>query len=291
MAKKTIIGIGEMLWDIFPERRIPGGAPANFAFHAAQFGFDGYIASAVGNDFLGQEILKAFAEKGICISVEVVDYYPTGTVQVKLNDKGIPQYEICENVAWDYIPLTERMIELAQSCSAVCFGTLAQRGEVSRKTTRRFLERVPKNAYKIFDMNLRQHFYSKEIIHESLARCSVLKINDDELAEAVRLFGFGGMSEKEICLHLMKEYNLDIVIETKGEIGSYVFASGEVSYLDTPKVNVVDTVGAGDSFAGAFIGTLLQGKSLREAHEAAVEVSSYVCTQHGAMHKVSRLYK
>jgi fructokinase len=288
MAAKTIIGIGEMLWDMFPERRIPGGAPANFAYHASQFGFDGYIVSAVGNDSLGQEILKDFAGRGLCVSVEVVDYYPTGTVEVELDGKGIPRYEICENVAWDYIPFTERMLELAQNCSAVCFGTLAQRGEVSRKSTRKFLELVPQNAHKIFDMNLRQHFYSKEIMHESLKLCNVLKTNEGEVAEAARLFGLGGMSEREVCLHFLKEYNLDIVVETKGEVGSYVFAGDEVSYFDTPKVNVVDTVGAGDSFTGAFVGALLQGKSLREAHKIAVDVSSYVCTRYGAMNALEK---
>jgi fructokinase len=282
MPVKTIIGIGEMLWDIFPNKKIPGGAPANFAYHASQFGFDGYIASAVGDDFLGKEILKVFVEKGLLVLAETVDY-PTGVVKVELNDKGIPKYEICENAAWDNIPFTERVKELAQNCSAVCFGTLAQRSEVSRKTTRRFLEFVPKNAHKIFDMNLRQNFYSKEIIQESLLLCDILKINEEEATEAARLLGLGDMPEKDICLHFLKEYNLDIVMETKGEIGSYVFANGETSYLDTPKVNVVNTVGAGDSFAGAFVGALLSGKSLREAHKIAVDVSAYICTQHGAM--------
>ena len=274
-----------MLWDIFPERKVPGGAPANFAYHASQFGFESYVVSAVGKDLLGEDILKIFAEKELRLSVETVNY-PTGTVKVELNDKGIPKYEICENVAWDNIPFTERTKELAQNSSAVCFGTLAQRNETSRKTIRSFLELVPKNALKIFDINLRQNFYSKKIIHESLQSSNILKINEEEAIEVARLFELEKKDEQEICLHLLKEYNLNIVIETKGSVGSYVFAKGETSYLDTPKVNAIDTVGAGDSFAGAFVGALLQGKSIREAHKLAVDVSSYICTRHGAMHKL-----
>jgi len=280
-----IVGIGEMLWDIFPERKIPGGAPANFAYHASQFGFESYVVSAVGKDLLGEEILKIFAEKELRLLVETIDF-PTGTVKVELNDKGIPKYEICENVAWDNIPFTERTKELAQNCTAVCFGTLAQRNEISRKTIRSFLELVPQNALKIFDINLRQNFYSKKIIHESLQSSNILKINEEEVIEVARLFELEKKDEQEICLHLLKEYNLNIVIETKGSVGSYVFAKDETSYLDTPKVNAIDTVGAGDSFAGAFAGALLRGKSIKEAHKLAVDVSSYICTQRGAMHKL-----
>jgi len=145
------------------------------------------------------------------------------------------------------------------------------------------LELVPKNAYKIFDINLRQHFYSKEIICESLLNCNILKVNDEEVAEIARLFGFAGMPEQEICLHLLKKYNLKIVAETKGRVGSYVFTADETSYLETPKVRVADTVGAGDSFTGAFAAALLQGKTMRKAHKSAVETAAYVCTQHGAM--------
>jgi len=274
-----------MLWDIFPERKIPGGAPANFAYHASQFGFESYVVSAVGKDLLGEEILKIFAEKELRLLVETIDF-PTGTVKVELNDKGIPKYEICENVAWDNIPFTERTKELAQNCTAVCFGTLAQRNEISRKTIRSFLELVPQNALKIFDINLRQNFYSKKIIHESLQSSNILKINEEEVIEVARLFELEKKDEQEICLHLLKEYNLNIVIETKGSVGSYVFAKDETSYLDTPKVNAIDTVGAGDSFAGAFAGALLRGKSIKEAHKLAVDVSSYICTQRGAMHKL-----
>ncbi|GHT21591.1 fructokinase [Bacteroidia bacterium] len=285
MHMKTIAGLGEILWDVFPERKILGGAPANFAYQASQFGFKGYAVSAIGKDLLGKEILDSLAEKELNFLIETIDY-PTGTVQVTLDDKGVPQYEICENVAWDNIPFSGQAEELARNCSAVCFGSLAQRNVVSRATIYRFLELVPDDAYKIFDINLRQHFYSKEIIHESLLRCNTLKINDEEVIEVAKLFDLKNLSEQEICRKLLQDYHLDRVIETKGAVGSYVLTADETSYMDTPKVHVADTVGAGDSFTGAFVAALLHGESIRKAHQLAVEVSAYVCTQHGAMPKL-----
>ncbi|MDR2914341.1 MAG: carbohydrate kinase [Tannerella sp.] len=280
-----IVGIGEILWDVFPERKVLGGAPANFAYHASQFGLEGYAVSAIGKDLLGKEILDSLADKGLNYLINSIDY-PTGTVKVTLNNAGVPEYEICENVAWDNIPFTQQMEELASNCKAVCFGSLAQRKKVSRHTILRFLELTPKDAYRIFDINLRQHFYSKEIIHESLLHCNVLKINDDEVIEIAGLFNLKGLPEQDICRHFQKEYNLDIVVETKGAIGSYVLTPDETSYIDTPKVHVADTVGAGDSFTGTFVAALLYGEPIRSAHQLAVEVSAYVCTQHGAMPKL-----
>jgi fructokinase len=279
---KTVVGLGEVLWDVFPERKILGGAPANFAYYASQLGFNGCIVSAVGKDLLGKEILNALAEKELGSLIETLDY-PTGEVLVVLNAGGIPQYEICENSAWDNIPFTKRTEELARNCSAVCFGTLAQRNETSRTTIYRFLEFIPKNAYKIFDINLRQHFYSKEIICQSLQHCNILKMNEEEVAKIACLFGFSGMTEQEICLHLLKTYNLKIVVETKGATGSYVFTTDETSYLASPKVFVADTVGAGDSWTGAFVAALLNGETIQNAHELAVKVAAKVCERHGAM--------
>lgn len=282
---KTIVGIGEILWDVFPERKVLGGAPANFAYHMSQLGFDGYAVSAIGKDPLGQEILESLSEKELNCLIESVDY-PTGIVKVTLDNAGVPQYEICENVAWDYIPFTSQMETIARNCSAVCFGSLAQRNEFSRNTILRFLKLIPEESCRVFDINLRQHYYTKEIIHESLLNCNILKINDDEVIEVARLYNLEGLSEREVCLHLLKEYNLDIVVETKGAVGSYVFMIDEMSYMDTPKVQVADTVGAGDAFTGSFIAALLHGESVRSAHQIAVEVSAYVCTQHGAMPKL-----
>ena len=278
---KKVIGIGEILWDIFQTKKLLGGAPANFAFITSQFGLQGYTVSAIGKDLLGKEILDSLSEKQLDFLIENVDF-PTGTVNVLLDEEGVPQYEIYENVACDNIPLTKQSDELARICDAVCFGSLAQRNVVSRTTILKFLELVPENALKIFDINLRQHFYGKEIIESSLSHCNILKINEEEVKNVAALFSIEG-NETEICRSLLRKYNLQMVIETKGAVGSYVFTNNDTSYIDTPKVHVADTVGAGDSFAGTFVAALLNGESIRNAHKLAVEVSAYVCTQHGAM--------
>lgn len=277
-----IVGIGEILWDVFPQGKVLGGAPANFACHVSQFGLNGYAVSAIGKDPLGTEILQVLSDKQLKTHIEEVGY-PTGTVQVTLSGNGIPQYEICEQVAWDNIPFTSELEVLAKHTKTVCFGSLAQRGTVSRATINQFLDAVPAGAMKIFDINLRQHFYSKELIEASLMKCNVLKINDDEVVQVATLFGWSDQSEVEIALHMMQDYQLNIVVLTKGTDGSYVFTADETSYLPTPIVEVADTVGAGDSFTAAFVASLLKGKSIVEAHQKAVDISAYVCTQHGAM--------
>ncbi|RNC64935.1 carbohydrate kinase [Proteiniphilum sp. X52] len=283
---KTIVGLGEILWDVFPGRKILGGAPANFAYHVSQFGFNGYALSAVGNDLLGKEILNSLEEKNLNHLIETTDY-PTGTVQVTLSGAGIPQYEICENVAWDNIPFTRRAENLAKSTAAVCFGSLAQRNKTSRETIRKFLKTVPDGCIKIFDINLRQHFYTKNIIEESLKISNVLKINDDEIKVVADLYGWKEMNEQELCMQLLRRFALDIVILTKGTEGSFVFNNEETSYQPTPKVQVADTVGAGDSFTAAFVAAFIHGRPIAEAHRFAVEVSAYVCQQHGAMPKLA----
>ncbi len=277
-----IIGIGEILWDVFPQGKVLGGAPANFAFHVSQLGLNGCAVSAIGDDELGKEILHVLDEKRLSTHIEKVNY-PTGTVQVTLSGKGIPQYEICEGVAWDNIPFSDELETMAKRTKTVCFGSLAQRSAVSHATINKFLDSVPADAMKIFDINLRQHFYSKVLIEESLKRCNVLKINDDEVVLVSNLFGWNGMTETETATRLMQDYKLDIVVLTKGTEGSYVFTPAETSFLPTPLVEVADTVGAGDSFTAGFVASLLKGKSISEAHRKAVEISAYVCTQHGAM--------
>lgn len=276
--------MGEALWDMLPEGKKIGGAPANFAYHVSQFGFDSRVVSAVGHDELGNEILEVFEEKNLKHQIERVNY-PTGTVQVTLDSEGIPCYEIKENVAWDNIPFTDDLKRLALSTRAVCFGSLAQRNEVSRKTINEFLDTMPdmEGQLKIFDINLRQHFYTKEVLKESFEKCNVLKINDEELVIISRMFGYPGIDLQDKCWILLAKYNLKMLILTCGTNGSYVFTPGVVSFQETPKVSVADTVGAGDSFTAAFCASVLTGKSIKEAHKLAVEVSAFVCTQSGAM--------
>ena len=286
--KNIVVGLGEILWDVFPERKVLGGAPANFAYHVSQFGFNGYTVSAIGEDLLGEEILSGLEDKKLNYLIETTDY-PTGTVQVTLNKSGVPQYEICENVAWDNIPFTARTENLAKNTQTVCFGSLAQRSAVSRETIRKFLAAMPEDSLKIFDINLRLDYYTKEIIEESLQMANMMKINDEEVIKIAALFDWNG-EEQDICKRLLDEYNLNILILTKGTEGSFVFTARQTSYQPTPKVHVADTVGAGDSFTAAFVAAYLHGERIEDAHQLAVEVSAYVCLQHGAMPKLADAY-
>lgn len=285
--RNYVVGIGEALWDILPEGKKLGGAPANFAYHVSQFGLQSRVVSAIGDDKLGNEILENFQDKGLQTLIEKVPY-PTGTVQVQLDTEGVPCYEIKENVAWDNIPFTDKLKQLAKKTCAVCYGSLAQRNVVSRETINAFLDAMPngKGQYKVFDINLRQGFYTREILCSSMERCNILKINDEELVTVSRMFGYLGIDLQDKCWILLAKYNLEMLILTCGVNGSYVFTPGNVSFVETPKVEVADTVGAGDSFTAAFISAVLKGKTVTEAHQLAVNVSAHVCTQNGAMPKL-----
>ena len=284
MSEKFVIGMGEALWDVLPEGKKIGGAPANFAYHVSQFGLPSCVVSAVGDDALGKEILENLSTKGMNMLINTVPY-PTGTVTVVIDAAGIPQYDIKENVAWDNIPFNEALENLAKDTKAVCFGSLAQRNVVSRETIGKFLDAIPaeNDPLIIFDINLRQGFFTKETICESMQRCNILKINDEELVTISRLFGYPGIDLQDKCWILLGKYNLKMLILTCGVNGSYVFTPGKVSFQPTPSVEVADTVGAGDSFTAAFISSILKGKTVEEAHHRAVETSAYVCTQAGAM--------
>lgn len=288
-----VIGLGEALFDCLPTGRKLGGAPANFAYHVSQFGFDSCAISAIGDDELGQEIIDTFDKVGLHYCLPKVDF-PTGTVQVTLNDKGIPQYEICLGVAWDNIPLTEELLSMAKEAKAVCFGSLAQRSATSRATINAMLEAMPADTLKVFDINLRQQWYNREIIENSLHHCNILKINDEELdivapmllsvkTDPSALIAQDKEKTLRVCRALIELYELRLLILTCGTNGSYVITKDACSFVETPKVEVADTVGAGDSFTGAFIAKLLQGDSIAHAHEMAVKVSAFVCTQSGAM--------
>ena len=281
---KIVVGMGEALWDVLPEGKKIGGAPANFAYHVSQFGLPSCVVSAIGDDALGKEIIENFTSKGLDQLIAEVPY-PTGTVQVEIDQTGIPLYDIKENVAWDNIPYTEHLDALAKRTKAICFGSLAQRNVVSRETINHFLDTMPKDddSLIVFDVNLRQGFYNKEILCKSMQNCNILKINDEELITVSRMFGYPGIDLQDKCWILLGKYNLKMLILTCGINGSYVFTPGNVSFQPTPKVEVADTVGAGDSFTAAFIASILKGKSVTEAHTIAVKTSAFVCTQKGAM--------
>lgn len=279
-----VAGIGDILWDCFPEGRKIGGAPANFAYYMKQFGFESVMISAVGEDPLGAEIHETLDRIGLDHVLQTVDY-PTGTVMIELDENGIPSYRIIENVSYDNISYTEQIDEIARKCTVLCFGTLAQRNSVSRDSIRRFLQAMPQTdeTYKVFDINLRQNFYDKDIVAESLRLCNVFKVNDEELAVVKDMFGYSGDDDQEVCRQILSGWDLKYLILTCGTSGSYVYADGEESFLPTPEVEVADTVGAGDSFIGTFMALILKGATVKEAHKLAVAVSAYVCTQYGGM--------
>ena len=282
--KQLVVGMGELLFDVFPTGKKIGGAPVNFAYHVSQFGIESCAVSAVGNDTLGDEILSVLDEKDVKYIVPRVAQ-PTGTVQVTLSDRGIPTYEICEGVAWDNVPCGEQLVEMAKECVAFCFGTLAQRSNQTKKAIYLFLDSMAQDdsVLKIFDINLRQSFYSREIIEESLTKSNVLKINDEEFRLVGDILGYDTDDFEGGSRYIMEHYGLKIVILTCGEKGSYIFYNNGSSFLPTPKVEIADTVGAGDSFTAAFVASLLKGKSIDEAHHKAVDISAFVCTQSGAM--------
>jgi fructokinase len=277
---KKVIGIGEILWDMLPAGKQLGGAPTNFAYHAQQLGLHSSIISSVGNDELGHEIIQYIKDAGIVSFIDIIDK-STGTVSVQLDKNGVPNYIIHEDVAWDFITPSESAMEFAGKADAVCFGSLAQRAETSFHSIQKILETVPDTALKVFDINIRQRFYSEDIIKKSLEKANVLKINDEEILIFAEMFGLSG-DEFEIMHQILSNYDLKILALTKGAEGSWLISREEDSYLDTPKVSVADTVGAGDSFTAGLVAGLLRNKPLKEIHRSAVDISAFVCTQKGA---------
>lgn len=277
--KPLVVGIGELLWDVFPDQKKAGGAPINFVYHAARMGAEGCAISAVGNDVFGTEIVMELEKNHISNYIEKVEH-PTGSVLVEL-DNGSPTYTIIEGVAWDYLPLTRQAIDLVKRADAICYGTLAQRSAVSHETINTLLSYARPEALRFFDINIRQHYYSKALIEASLEKANVFKLNDEELLLLRPMFGLEG-SDDEVCQWFMQKYNLRYLVLTGGSAFSTIYSETEKSTLATPKVTVADTVGAGDSFSGAFVYSILTGKTLREAHQKAVEVAAFVCTRQGA---------
>ena len=278
--KPIIVGIGELLWDMLPTGKKAGGAPINFVYHASRLGAEGYAISAIGDDMLGKEIIEELDRYHIQHLIEKVPY-PTGTVKVGLTEDGIPSYTISERVAWDHIIATSNAVDLAEQADAICFGTLAQRSAQSRETIQAISSFAPTDAYRLFDINLRQRYYSKELIEESFYLANVLKANDREFAVLKELFGLTG-SEKEVARWFIEKYNLRMFVLTAGASHSTIYTREEVSTLPTQQVQVVDTIGAGEAFSAALVIALLKGKSLEGADLEAVKCAAVVCSKAGA---------
>ena len=281
-----VAGIGELLWDVLPKGKQLGGAPCNFAFHALQSGFESYVISAIGQDKDGDEILQVLDKLGLNTSfVQTKPDYPTGIVTVKLDKAGIPDYTIHENVAWDYIEQNVKLKAFAKEVDAICFGSLAQRSRVSKATIWSFLENTRPDCLKVFDINLRQSYYTLETILKSLEFANVLKLNDDELSVLASIIGYEG-DEESVIRQLLKEFDLKLIAFTKGTNGSILLTNDEISYCEVQKVEVEDTVGAGDSFTAFLLAGILNNLKLKKIHWAATNVASYVCTQPGATPKL-----
>jgi len=277
-----MVGLGEVLWDLLPGGRQLGGATANFAWHAAALGGRGALASCVGDDHLGRRIIERLDAMGLDRSAVAVDAeHPTGTVRVELDAGGDAAFTIQENVAWDFIPLAPPAVELAARADAVCFGSAAQRSPVSRQTIAAFLRATRSGCLRLFDVNLRQSYYSREVIVESLGACEVLKLNDEELPTVAGLLGMSGTRDELLC-ELLRRYSLRLVVLTCGPNGSTLRTPEEASVLPGRKVDIADTVGAGDAFTAAVATGLLKGWDLSAVHRLADRLAAYVCTQAGA---------
>jgi len=282
MDAHKIIGLGEILWDMLPDGKVLGGAPANFACHARFLGAEGIAISAIGDDDLGREILDVLSGMGLSARTVAIDReHPTGTVSVHLDADGNPSYTIEENVAWDYIPADETLLAAAAEASAICFGSLAQRSEVSRRSIRAILDSADGGAIRIFDVNLRGDFYGPEVITESLEAASVLKVNDEELPVIASMLAIEGDTVR-IAEQLTELYSLDLVAVTRGPEGSLLLAEGRTSDHPGHKTQVADTVGAGDAFTAAMVLGMLAGHDLDRINEQASRVAAFVCSQKGA---------
>jgi len=277
----SILGIGEILWDMLPGGKKPGGAVGNFIYFCNILGCEGRITSSVGDDGLGAEIIEHVKNNGMDSSFLQVDPdHPTGTVDVKLDNAGKPEYVIHENVAWDFIRLKPGLLEFAQNADALCFGSLGQRSAVSRESIQKAVNNAQQDALIMCDINLRQDFYSREIINWSCEAADIIKLNDEELPVIGNLLGMYG-NDEGIAEGLIETFNLDLVALTRGDKGSVLFTQDGISEHPGIPAEVVDSVGAGDAFAAAVMVGLLEGRDLDTINDRANIVASYVCSQTG----------
>jgi fructokinase len=284
MSQRVVVGLGEVLWDVYEDQALFGGAPANFACHSASLGAQACIASAVGKDVLGERALRWMSEQSLsCKWMEIDPHHATGSVDISLDRTGSPEYRFASDVAWDFLKMHPHWLELSESCDAVCFGTLAQRSDLSAKTIRDFVGRTPRQALRVFDVNLRQQFYNAEVLRSSLGLANIVKLNHEELPVVSALLGIDQAPELTMCNQLIELYGLRALALTRGGQGSAIYLDGAWDERPAPKVEAIDTVGAGDAFSAALIMGILDGGSLLQIHERAARIAAYVCTQRGAV--------
>ena len=281
--RHTVVGLGELLWDLLPSGKQLGGAPANFAYITNLLGDTGIPASRVGRDSLGNEALKKLAQLGLSNAfVQRDPTHPTGTVKVEIDSSGQPRFDISEPVAWDFLEWIPSWQLLAREADAVCFGSLAQRSAQSRSTIRSFLQATRPEAVRIFDVNLRQNFYSAQILAESVKLATIVKLNHEELPRIMHLLKHEDSGEKESARRLLSSHDLQLVCVTRGSSGSFLISPDERNEHPGFKVKVADTVGAGDAFTATLVHGYLRGSSLAQINETANRVGTWVASQSGA---------
>jgi fructokinase len=282
--RSKVIGLGEILWDVLPSGKQLGGAPSNFAYISTLLGSEGIVASRIGNDSLGSEAVQRLTALGVTTAFVQCDVtHPTGTVQVKLDHAGQPNFEIAEDVAWDFLEWTSDWQALAAKADAICFGSLAQRTEVSRATIRRFLGAAEKKAVRVFDVNLRQAFFSKELLTESMKLADIVKLNHEELPRIMQLFGLSHRDEIASVDALMDLHRLKLICVTRGCRGSLLVSQSGLNEHSGYRIQVADAIGAGDAFTAGLVQEYMRGSSLPEMNETANRVGAWVASQVGAM--------
>jgi fructokinase len=280
--RQIVVGLGELLWDMFPAGKQLGGAPANFAYITSLLGDHGIPASRLGQDALGAEAIQRLVE--LALPTEFIQQdaeHATGTVKVEVDDTGQPRFEISESIAWDFLDWTPEWQKLAHQADAVCFGSLAQRSERSRSTIRRFLLALQPAAVRVFDVNLRQHFYSKEVLAESMKLANIVKLNHEELPRIMNLFELDHRSELDSAQRLLSLHNLKLICVTRGNHGSLLVSPHERDLHPGFKVKVADTVGAGDAFTAAMVHGYLRATPLAQLNETANRIGAWVASQPG----------
>jgi fructokinase len=286
IGKNTIVGLGELLWDIFPDRKELGGAPANFAYMTSLLGDEGVVASRVGRDRLGNAAARRLARLGLSQEwLQLDTKHPTGTVKVDVSDDNQPKFEIAEGVAWDYFEWTPQWQSLVGRAAAVCFGSLAQRSPQSRETIRLFLQALPAKALKVFDVNLRQSFFNADILRDSAETADIMKVNEEELPRVAQLLGYKAGAQEKSAEWLLHECGLKLLCVTEGPGGSFLVSARGIDKHPGFPIEVADTVGAGDAFTAALVHHYLRGASLKAMNEAANRMGSWVASHVGATPK------
>jgi fructokinase len=281
--KRTIVGLGELLWDLLPSGKQLGGAPANFAYITNLLGDTGIPASRVGSDSLGDEAFRRLAQLELTAEfVQRDSAHPTGTVKVEIDSSGQPRFDISVPVAWDFLESTSAWQELASEADAVCFGSLAQRSPQSQTTIRSFLRATQSEAVRVFDVNLRQNFYTAEVLAESMKLATIVKLNHEELPRIMRLFEFEHRNEEDSAQQLLSLHDLKLVCVTRGSGGSLLLSHDERSEHPGFRVRVADTVGAGDAFTAALIHGYLRSLPLAHINEEANRIGAWVASKSGA---------